>query len=326
MKKLNLILAVALLATGASKAAADKVILAAGNKVEGNITAVSRTNVTAGGNRYSVSQIKGVEFGGEPAGLTQARDIILSAHPNFDQAYAAIARISIRALKPNVKADVEYYRALCQAKLGRAGLMARFVSGHAKSFHYYEANEVLAEAAIAALPTAKDKPRYVTLIEGCVGRLTGAAGLPAVAQKGTLLRGKLQLAQKNYAAAANSFNLVIKDDGPGAGFTATRNRMAARVGMARSWAASKKADAGVKLVEQVIAWAPPEDNELHAEAYNALGYCHKAAGRPKDAVLAFLHTEVLYFQNSNLRAEARKNLASLFTKLKDKKRAKEFGG
>jgi hypothetical protein len=49
-----------------------------------------------------------------------------------------------------------------------------------------------------------------------------------------------------------------------------------------------------------------------ARAYNALGTAYAKASKKKEAILAFLHTDLLYFQDPDAHAEALYNLANLF--------------
>ena len=48
-------------------------------------------------------------------------------------------------------------------------------------------------------------------------------------------------------------------------------------------------------------------------AYNALGTALRKAGKPKEAILAFLHVHLLYSTQPDLDAEAVANLEKLFT-------------
>jgi len=75
-------------------------------------------------------------------------------------------------------------------------------------------------------------------------------------------------------------------------------------------AAGGKIDEAVALINDVIAKADPENQELYARAYVALGNCYKAAGKPKDALLAFLEVDLLYPTSPEQHAEALANLAT----------------
>ena len=75
------------------------------------------------------------------------------------------------------------------------------------------------------------------------------------------------------------------------------------------------------MVEGILAKADPENVELHARAYNTLGNAWKKAGRDKEALLAFLHVDVLYFAVPEAHAEALANLSELWTKMHKTRRA-----
>ena len=74
-------------------------------------------------------------------------------------------------------------------------------------------------------------------------------------------------------------------------------------------------------VEEIIAKADPENQELHARAYNVLGNCYLAAGKKKEALLAFLHVDLLYARFPEQHAEALANLATLWTEVDKADRA-----
>ena len=73
--------------------------------------------------------------------------------------------------------------------------------------------------------------------------------------------------------------------------------------------------------EQVIAQASPEDAAVHARAYNVLGASLKKAGRTKEALLAYLHVDVLYASQAQAHAEALRNLAELWSAVNQPQRA-----
>ena len=66
------------------------------------------------------------------------------------------------------------------------------------------------------------------------------------------------------------------------------------------------------MIEQMIQDTDPEQKELQARAYNALGDCYERAGRTKDALLAFLHVDVLYSTVPDAHAEALSHLVKLW--------------
>ena len=98
-------------------------------------------------------------------------------------------------------------------------------------------------------------------------------------------------------------------------------KRAATLGKAAAMGGSGKTDEAVKLVEDVIAKTDSSDDEIHARANVVLGNCYKAAGKKKEARLAFLHVHLLFPRNPELHAEALANLAALATDLGQPERA-----
>jgi tetratricopeptide (TPR) repeat protein len=93
------------------------------------------------------------------------------------------------------------------------------------------------------------------------------------------------------------------------------------VGKARCQIANKQYEEAIKTVDSVITKSDPEQVELNARAYNALGTALKDSGRIKEALLAFLHVDVLYFTVPETHAEALANLADLWQKVHKPERA-----
>ena len=78
-----------------------------------------------------------------------------------------------------------------------------------------------------------------------------------------------------------------------------------------------------RSIEEVIPDADPEQKELQARAYNALGNCYEKARKTKDALLAFLHVDVLYSTVPEAHAEALSHLVPLWKAVGQEARARE---
>ncbi len=76
-------------------------------------------------------------------------------------------------------------------------------------------------------------------------------------------------------------------------------------------------------VRAVIQAVPPEDIAAQSAAYNTLGDCLRAAGKPKDALVAYLHTDVLYAKDKEQHARALAGIVQLWRELKNDSRADE---
>ena len=108
--------------------------------------------------------------------------------------------------------------------------------------------------------------------------------------------------------------------------TATQGSPASRAALlakAECLAALKKFPEAEAAIKDVIAQAPPEDQAIQAEAYNTLGDCLKAAGRPKDALMAYLKTDILYDGSKDQHALALFQIVDLWRTLKQDGRAND---
>ena len=97
--------------------------------------------------------------------------------------------------------------------------------------------------------------------------------------------------------------------------------MTATLGKAGALVALKKLDEAIKTVDGFLEKADPEDASLMARAYNILGTAQRRAGRTKEALLAFLHVDVLYAAVHDAHAEALANLADLWDQVHKTERA-----
>jgi tetratricopeptide (TPR) repeat protein len=88
-------------------------------------------------------------------------------------------------------------------------------------------------------------------------------------------------------------------------------------------AALKQFPEAEAAVRTVIDQASPEDDTVQAEAYNTLGDCLRAAGRPKDALMAYLKTDILYDRARDQHARALAQIVDLWRTLKQDGRANE---
>lgn len=78
-----------------------------------------------------------------------------------------------------------------------------------------------------------------------------------------------------------------------------------------------------KQVRILIDSAEPNDYSALAPAYNALGDCLRAAGKPKDAIIAYLHTEILYEKSANEHAKSLASITQLWRILDKPDRAEQ---
>ena len=145
------------------------------------------------------------------------------------------------------------------------------------------------------------------------------AKLPQAAERAAVLKTKLLAKQGKYTEALTELDRLIAAAPKG-----SNSRRAALLAKAECMAGLKKFKDAETLARQVILESPPEDAEAQAPAYNTLGDCLKAANRPKDALLAYLHTDLLYSKDKEEHPRALHEIEALFRALKQDGRADEF--
>jgi tetratricopeptide (TPR) repeat protein len=321
-----LTLCLGLLAAQSALAADDDTIrLKPNGNAVGTISKMSATDVSidmAGGQKRTipVNEIETIIYADEPAEMRQVRSHI--GNGNYENAINALEKIAqTNIAREEVKLDVAYYTAYCRSRIALAGggdvgkaggLMRQFVAKSATNYHHLQAAEILGDlfAAVGRFDLAYEQYSVVE-----------KAPWPDYKLRAGVAKGRVLAAQKKYPEALVAFEAVIKlaGDSPGA---AAQQKLAAELGKAICLANTDKVDEGIKLVQQVIEASSPEDNDLNGRAYLALGNCYKQkAGAAKDARDAFLHVDLLYFQNREVHAEALHNLVRLFSEVGPQERS-----
>lgn len=321
-RQLPILALAALLAAGAT-ARADIVKKIEG-QVMGDVVQTSATEVTVdrGGARTTipVNEIDSIRFSDEPARLSTARTAIEAGR--YEDAVTGLEGINVADIqRTEIKQDVLFFLALAKARIALAGsdqdavveagrLMAGFVSSNSSSYHFLQACEVVGDTLVAAGKYAASQEYY--------GRVA-AAPFPEYKMRANVALGRALLAEGKADEALKSFQSVL--DAEAQGPLADRERLAATLGKARCLAESGQSDEAVKLIDEAIVRANPEEVELHAQAYNALGLAHRKAGRIQDALLAYLHVDVLYFTSPKEHIEALENLVELWEQVQQPQRA-----
>jgi tetratricopeptide (TPR) repeat protein len=154
---------------------------------------------------------------------------------------------------------------------------------------------------------------------GADATITALARLPKAADRAAVLRTKVLAKQGKHDQAMTELDRLIKASPKGS----ERHRYA-MLAKAESLAATRNYKEAEALVRQVIQANPAEDADSQAPAYNTLGDCLRAANRPKDALIAYLHTDMLYSKDKEEHPRALHGIVSTFRHLKQDARADEF--
>jgi tetratricopeptide (TPR) repeat protein len=313
---------VGLVAVASQARANDRVKMLAGNQSAGTITQISPTEVTvelgATKRTLPVHEIESVTFDSEPNELSQAR--IAVAAGRYDDAVELLEKVDSKEItREAIDVDVAFYKAIAAARLALSGKgsvadagrqLVAFDRAHKSSFHHFEVCEALGDLLLTVNRADQAEAYYNKL---------AAAPWPEYKLRAAVLIGRAQVAQKAYDKAIAKFDEVLAATGDGK--EVGRQKLAASLGKALALAGAGKTDEATRSIEEIIAKADPENQELHARAYNALGSCLVAAGKKKEALLAFLHVDLLYARFPDQHAEALANLATLWNEVDKADRA-----
>jgi TolA-binding protein len=175
--------------------------------------------------------------------------------------------------------------------------------------------------------------RHIAAARGCLARLQLNAGdfkgaeatiaelakIPKAGERAAVLKTKILARQGKHAEAIAELDRLIASYPKG-----SERQRDAMLAKAESLAGAKQFKEAETLVRQVIQANPPEDAAAQAPAYNTLGDCLRAADRTKEALIAYLHTDLLYSKDKEEHPRALHQIAALFRKLNQDGRADEF--
>lgn len=314
-------------ATGSATAqSVDRVLLLPSGSVSGKITAVAPGGVDledrdGESKKFPIEQIREVQFGSEPDGLKSARTMLLRGRPaDALEDLKKLTPADFENPEPLVLEEKEYLEAAAAARVAilsggdvkaAGSLVGGFLAKHPKSHHSYEMQELFGDLlAKAGLP---DK---------AIGAYEKVAqGPPAMKVRASVAKARMLFDQKKYDDAAAAYDEAIAvNAGDDASKAQKRN---AELGKARCLSQAGKGAEAIGLVKQAIQQASPEEKEMLAAAYNALGAAYRAGGKEQDALIAFLTVDLVYNSVPEAHAEALANLVELWAKANNPERSRQ---
>ncbi len=303
----------------------DSVVGTRGTPTFGTITAMSRTEIaissSKGDKKYPVNEIQKVTYKGEPRELRDAREAIKKGQ--LEMARSMLEEISTTGItRPEILQDIQFYKAFSEGRLALVGggdkaaaarAMLAFESNPASknNYHYYAAMELLGDLAVSLSSFDKGVAYYKKLAE---------APWPDYKMRANVLQANALVSDSKYADALKKYQEVLATSLDDA--NAREQKLLAMLGKAVCLAQTGKAQQGIDSVLEIIAENDSrEKTQLFARAYNALGTCYLKAEKPQDALLAFLHVDLLFNQTPDAHAEALFHLSHLWKKVNKAERA-----
>jgi len=307
------------LSVSSASSAADRIVRkSVKTPIDGEIKDISKTEVTiekkAGGSeKIAAGDILSITWDGEPAGLNIAR--INETNGAFDKAVDAY-RKGLEASasgSDGLKADLQWSiaRVLGRQALGDPSKsddaikeLEAFKSKHGSHYTFYDATRLLGELYLQKKDLVKAQTQFEQM---------GKAPTTDFQMASKIALGRLALADNKPEDALASFEAVI-------GMSASNpqeesQQLEAKLNKAKITLAKNEVDESLKLLEEVLAKCQADDSRLQAEAYLRQGDCFRVQNKEQDALLAYLHVDVLFSAEKTQHAEALFQLTKLFAKL-----------
>lgn len=293
------------------------------SKQPGKIKDITPLSVTfegrSGTEEVPVWEIEKLAAGNEPSEVERARDRIEDGR--FDEAVELLEKVKTGD-NPITDAEVAFYRALASAKIAfsggsvsatdAAGEMTKFLKANPKSHHSFPATELMGRLAMAAgkLQFASQKFEELT-----------KSKWPEYVARGHFQNGEVLMRQEKFNLAVSSYDKAI---GLEANDDMTRRfKLLSQCQKAKAEAMTGDSLEPIKRLELIIKQENPDDKELFAYAYNALGACYLKANDPVEAQEKFLFTHLLFDTETGPHAEAVYQLANIWSKQQRTDRASE---
>lgn len=304
--------------------AQDSVFLTAGSPVRGAIADSTKTTLIVetdkGSSEVPIQTIRSVSFGDEPADYEKAKKAF--DRLKYDEGLSELDKVKDQPKGKMLVEEGAYLRALGSGRSALAGgnidaksagaTVTAFLKQYPETWHFFEMTELLGELLVAVGRSDLADAEYSKLAE---------SPLPVYQLRGNFNRGQAQLLAGDGAAAEKSFEAVarsgLNDE------AAVRMKTLAGCFRAKALLLQGKREDAQLIVMKLIKAEDPKQAELFANAYNILGLCHQQAGEDVPAVLAFLHTDLLFSSQPAAHAEALYYLSQLWPKLDKNDRALE---
>jgi hypothetical protein len=322
----RLLAVAAILAAVTPAWAADIVNRKSGGRAAGKITGGTKTEITVKpttGEAVSVpvNDIASIEWDDATAELKLA--LSDENGGRFDSALTRLKKSKADSASAGdlLKTEFEFLAARITARqaLGDPSkrdealkLLQAFLKSGANHPRYYEAVSYLGQVQLAAKDFAGARASYDLLNQAAFSDFKLA---------GQIANGRILMGEDKPAEAAQAFDQAIAAAGDSAADKARRYE--AMLGKARALIAQSKHEDALKDLDEVTSKAPADDTVVQAEAYVLQGNALQALSRNKEAVLAYLHVDILFPRESGYHAESLYHMARLWKTVQSPERGLE---
>ena len=297
--------------------------------IVGTVTEISATEVKVlrtnpnTSQSVSASAITTIQFGQEPPSLTAMRSAVMGSR--FSDVFEVAQKLDPATIAgPFARQDYDFFQAFALGQIALEGpnnkenlqkaiaACTDFLKTQVSSYHYFPMCELTGELHLAAGNRENAFQVYSILAKApwAVSQLKANTALGTI----RLEEGRLDEAKKYYQAVSASPE-VSKD--------VLRAKTEAEIGLAKCLIREGNWKTALEQLETLSTKTDSENARLQAAIYLALGEAYEAAGNPKEAILAYLHIEILFPSAKSEYLAALKRLAVLWSKVNRPERAAE---
>jgi len=310
------------LGTTANSQEADKLYPKSGSTQTGVIIEMTRDNVVMeirGNNQnFPSSDILRIVYDGEPALFSRAKEQV--ATDQWDQALESLKRVDPKSVqRPEVKNELLFYQGLVTGQLALQGQgdaaaaktrLLEFARANPKSYHFYRLSEMLGMLAVS-IGASDEAAKYFGAM--------GLSPVPEIMLQGRYLMGSALLAQGKTQEAKKAFTEAIAANADSV--AAKKFQKLSKVAINRCDILDGKIPAAIDSLRKMVDEGDATDSQLFAAIYNSLGLAHQKNGKNQEAILDFLHTDLLFQSEIDMHAEALYYLSQLFAAIGEPQRA-----
>ncbi|HET6425542.1 MAG TPA: tetratricopeptide repeat protein [Planctomycetaceae bacterium] len=295
--------------------AVDSVTKKSGGRVGGKITGGSKTELTIKpptGDAVNIpaNDLQLVDFDDATADLKLG--LADENAGRFDAALQRVTKSKTDTKGDNalLKGEFDFILARLHARIALADpakrdeaitLLQGFQKSHSDHYRFYDSVTFLGQVQLAKQDYEAARKSFDVLSQAPWSE----AKLAAKIASGRILTGENKLDE-----AVQNFDDAIKTAGSSAGDTARKYE--AMLGKARALIAQSKHAEALTTLDEVTLNASPEDTALQAEAYVLQGNALQSLNRAKEAVLAYLHVDILFPREAGYHAESLYHMTKLW--------------
>lgn len=295
--------------------AADTITRRDGTRVSGQITGGTKTDLTIKpsiGDAVAVpaSDIAAIDWDAATADLKLG--ITDETGGRLDSALQRVTKSKAETKSPSdlLRHEFDFVLARINARMALAdaskqdatiALLEAFRKVGSDHFRFYEATNLLGQVKLAKADFAGARTAFEALAQ---------SPAPDYKLAAKIAQGRILMGEGQNEQAAQTFDEAIGS--AGASPAEQARKFEAMLGKARAEAALTKHTEALQVLDDVISKAPADVTALQAEAYVLQGNSLQALNRNKEAVLAYLHVDLLFARESSFHAESLYHMSRLW--------------